>query len=184
MEQYKYVFVLCATTNLERICALSKAVPCGKYFICDEYQSKLLALIEQHWSGYSSLYRNIKKTIYGENLLPRFRERGFLMTVRNNENFRKIIRQFPPEESIILYSMWDGYRTVSDSTIPDFLNLVQRWEPLHTSGHASAKDIRMVIEKVNPDVIIPIHTDNPEMLRTICSGRNVVVLNDGETFTI
>lgn len=27
MEQYKYVFVLCASTNLERICALSKAVP-------------------------------------------------------------------------------------------------------------------------------------------------------------
>lgn len=184
MEQYKYVFVLCATTNLERICALSKAVPCGKYFICDEYQSKLLALIEQHWSGYSSLYRNIKKTIYGENLLPRFRERGFLMTVRNNENFRKIIRQFPPEESIILYSMWDGYRTAPGSTIPDFLSLVPQWEPLHTSGHASPKDIQTVIEKINPDIIIPIHTDNPEMLRTICPGRNVVVLNDGETFTI
>lgn len=184
MKRYKYVFVLCASTNLERICALSKAVPCGKYFICDEYQSKLVELVEQHWNGYSSLYRNIKKTTYGENLLPRFRERGFLMTVRNNENFRKIIHQFPPEESIILYSMWDGYRTVPKSTISDFLNLVRQWEPLHTSGHASAKDIQLIIEKVNPDVIIPIHTDNPEMLQTICPDRKVVILNDGETFTV
>ena len=40
MEQYKYVFVLCSSTNLERICALSKTVPYGKYFVCDEYQKK------------------------------------------------------------------------------------------------------------------------------------------------
>lgn len=184
VNRYKYVFVLCASTNLERICALSKAVPYGKYFICDKYQSKLLELVEQHWNGYSSLYRNIKKTTYGENLLPQFRERGFLMMVRDNGNFRDIIRLFPPEKSIMIYSLWDGYRTAPDSTIPDFLSLVPQWEPLHTSGHASPKDIQTVIEKTNPDIIIPIHTDNPEMLRTICSGRNVVVLNDGETFII
>ncbi|MFX5245214.1 hypothetical protein ABTD35_20685, partial [Acinetobacter baumannii] len=44
IKQYKYVFVLCASTNLERICALSKAVPKGKYFICDRYQYDLLDL--------------------------------------------------------------------------------------------------------------------------------------------
>lgn len=89
MEQYKYVFVLCASTNLERICALSKAVPQGKYFICDEYQGKLVDLIQQHWGDYSPLYRNIKKTIYGENLLSRFRDKGFMLMVRDNRKFRK-----------------------------------------------------------------------------------------------
>lgn len=38
LRQYKYVFVLCATTNLDRIFALARAVPRGKYCICDEYQ--------------------------------------------------------------------------------------------------------------------------------------------------
>lgn len=184
IDQYKYVFVLCASTNVERICAMSKAVPRGKYFICDEYQSNLLDLIERHWGKTSSHYQNIKKTTYGENLLSQFLKRGFLMMVRDNGKFRDIIRLFPPEKSIMIYSLWDGYRTAPGSTIPDFLSLVPQWEPLHTSGHASPKDIQTVIEKINPDIIIPIHTDNPEMLRTICSGRNVVVLNDGETFTI
>ena len=76
--------------------------------------------------------------------------------------------------------MWDGYRTRPGSTIPDFINIIGRWEPLHTSGHAPQKDLRMVIEKINPDIIIPIHTDSPERLQEICSGHKVMVLNDGE----
>ena len=184
LEQYKYVFVLCASTNLERICALSKSVPQGKYFICDEYQDKLLDLLHQHWGDYSSLYRNIKKTVYGENLLPKFRETGFLMMVRDNRKFRKIIRSFNPEQSIILYSMWDGYRTSSNSRIPDFLSLAGQWEPLHTSGHASANDIKLVIEKSNPDVIIPIHTDSPTLMQTLCPGKRIVLLEDKEEFRI
>lgn len=184
MEQYKYVFVLCASTNLERICAFSKAVPQGKYFICDEYQDSLLDLMQQHWGEYSPLYRNIKKITYGENLLSRFREKGFLMMVRDNRKFREIIRNFASEQSIILYSMWDGYRTRPGSTIPDFLNLAGRWDSLHTSGHASQKDIQMVIEKINPDMIIPIHTDSPDMLQAICPNRNIVILNDGEEVSV
>ena len=180
MDQYKYVFVMCASTNLERICAMSKAVPRGKYFICDQYQKDLLSLVEQQWGHYSPLYRDIKKTTYGENILPRLQERGFLMMVRDNRNFRRIIPKFDRDQSIILYSMWDGYRTKEGSTIPTFLDLVGRWESLHTSGHASYRDIKMVIEMVNPDLIIPIHTEVSNGLQALCSGRNVLMPEDGE----
>lgn len=180
IERYKYVFVLCASTNLERICALSKALPQGKYFICDEYQAGLLDLMQKHWGDYSPLYQNIKKTTYGDNLLSCFREKGFLMMVRDNRNFKKIISNFDTEQSIILYSMWDGYRTKTGSTIPDFLNLAGHREWLHTSGHASQKDIQLVIEKTNPNIIIPIHTDNPIALKKLCPNKNVVLLDDKE----
>lgn len=184
MEQYKYVFVLAASTNLERIYALSRAVPQGKYFICDEHQKHLLELLEQHWGKYAPLYRNIKKTVYGSNKLADFRDKGFLMMVRDNRQFRKIISGFDAGKSIILYSMWDGYRTQPNSTIPAFLNLVGRWEPLHTSGHASPDDIRMVIEKANPKAVVPIHTDNPTALQSICPGRCIALLTDGEVYQI
>ncbi|MBR0325070.1 MAG: MBL fold metallo-hydrolase, partial [Selenomonadales bacterium] len=84
LKQYKYVFVYAATTNLERICALSKAVPRGKYFLCDTYQAKLLSLIEKHWGRYSPLYRNIKRTTYDDERMARFRKRGGMMMVRDN----------------------------------------------------------------------------------------------------
>lgn len=184
MAQYKYVYVMCASTNLERICALSKAVPRGKYFICDAYQNKLIDLVEQHWGRLSPLYRKLKKTVYGDNILDAMKERGFLMTVRDNRDFRNIISKFDQEQSIMLYSMWDGYRTKPDSTIPDFLNLAGRWEPLHTSGHASHSDLKKVVDITNPDIVIPMHSDNPNMLQTICPNAVIQFINDGEEVSL
>lgn len=178
IKKYKYVFVLCASTNLERICALSKAVPEGKYFICDRYQYDLLDLIENHWGKYSELYREIKVNYLSEVILDRFIDRGGVMAVRDNQRFRKTIPRVDRSQSIILYSMWDGYRTKPDSTIPSFLELAGKWEPLHTSGHASHADLQMVIEKTSPEKIIPIHTDDPDMLKKLCPDKNIVILND------
>ena len=47
------------------------------------------------------------------------------MFVRVNRQFERIIRQFDPQQSILLYSMWDGYRTKPDSNIPEFLSLTE-----------------------------------------------------------
>jgi len=179
LHDYKYVFVLCAATNLERVCGLAHAVPRGKYFICDEYQEKLLKLIELFRGNYSPLYRNHKVTVYGDNLLDRFRARGFLMVVRANSKFTGILKEFDPAQSVMIYSLWDGYRTKPGSTIPDFLSFC-KWEPLHTSGHASIDDIHMVIEKTKPSLIIPIHTERPEVLQQCCPFSNVILLKDGE----
>ena len=184
MEQYPYVFVLCSSTNLERICALSKSVPRGKYFVCDGYQSDLLDLLQRHWHGYSSLYCNLKKTVYGENLLPKLRERGFLMTVRDNRAFRKIAGNFDPAKSIVLYSMWEGYRLQPDSTIPDFLNLFGKWESLHTGGHAGCDDLRAVVEKVHPDVVIPVHTEVPEEFLPLCPNSKILLPKDKEPIAL
>lgn len=180
MTQYKYVYVMCASTNLERICALSKAVPRGKYFICDKHQKQLLELVEQHWGGLSSLFRDFKKTVYREEKLQEMRNRGFLMAVRDNQKFRDIIIKFDQEQSIMLYSMWDGYRTKPGSTIPDFLNLAGRWEALHTSGHASHNDLKMVVNIANPEMVIPMHSDNPDLLQMLCPDAKIKLVNDGE----
>lgn len=182
--QYKYVYVLCASTNLERICAFSKATPRGKYFLCDKHQYDLLELVEQRWGEIASLYRNIKKTKYRDDLLEKIKRLGFVMMVRDNYQFRQIIKNFDNEQSIMLYSMWDGYRTKPGSTIPDFLNLAGRWETLHTSGHASHEDIKTVVEIADPQTVIPMHTDSPNALQTLCQNRNVRLLNDGEEFQV
>lgn len=180
MAQYKYVYVMCASTNLERICALSKAVPRGKYFICDCYQKTLMELVEHHWGKLSPLYRDLKKTVYGDNIFEAMKERGFLMTVRDNRDFRNIISKFDIEQSIMLYSMWDGYRTKPSSTIPDFLNLVGHWAPLHTSGHASHSDLKMVVDITQPDIVLPMHTDAPDELQALCPNTKIQIVNDGE----
>ncbi|UCH72166.1 MAG: MBL fold metallo-hydrolase [Thermoplasmatales archaeon] len=37
----------------------------------------------------------------------------------------------------------------------------------HASGHASGEEIKKMIKKINPEILIPIHTEHPEMLTKI-----------------
>lgn len=180
LRQYKYVFVLCATTNLDRIFALARAVPRGRYCICDGYQKTLVKAVSNRWSNLSTFYQMPKLTTYGDNLLPGFRERGGLMFVRANRRFECIIREFDSQQSILLYSMWDGYRTKPGSNIPEFLKLTGTWAELHTSGHASPDDLCHVIEKADPEIVIPMHTDAPQKMHALCPNRRVILLQDRE----
>lgn len=180
LQQYKYVFVLCATTNLDRIFALARAVPRGKYCICDEYQKTLVETVSKHWNGISSFYEMPKLLSFKYHPPARFAELGGLMFVRANSKFGAIICQYDPAQSILLYSMWDGYRTKPGSTIPDFLSLTGTWAELHTSGHASPDDLRHVIEKADPEIVIPMHTDAPQKMQTLCQNRTVILLKDRE----
>ena len=180
LRQYKYVFVLCATTNLDRIFALARAVPRGKYCICDDYQKTLVETVSKHWNGISSFYEMPKLLSFKYHPPARFAELGGLMFVRANSKFEAIIRQYDPAQSILLYSMWDGYRTKPDSTIPEFLSLTGTWAELHTSGHASPEDLRHVIEKADPEIVIPMHTDAPQKMQTLCQNRKVILLKDRE----
>ena len=184
LQQYKYVFVLCATTNLDRIFALARAVPRGKYCICDDYQKMLVETVSKHWSGISSFYEMPKLLSFKHHPPARFAELGGLMFVRANSKFGAIICQYDPAQSILLYSMWDGYRTKPGSTIPDFLALTDTWETLHTSGHASPEDLRHVIEKADPQLVIPMHTDAPQKMQALCPHRTVVLLKDEEELSL
>ncbi len=54
---------------------------------------------------------------------------------------------------------------------------------LHTSGHISKEDLRKVIEKIDPDYIIPVHTENPYLFKW-AFGENVLLLKNGESFNV
>ena len=184
LAKYKYVFLLCATTNLDRIFAAARTVPRGKYCLCDRYQYALVKTVSNHWSSISPFYEMPKLNMFHSDPPEKFRDLGGLMFVRANSRFEKIIQQYDPSQSIILYSMWNGYRTKPDSNIPDFLSLTDTWETLHTSGHASASDIQSVVEAVDPELVIPMHTDAPQQIGQLFPNRMVKVLLDREEITI
>lgn len=188
LKQYrkdnKYVFILAATTNLERIFGAANAVPIGQYFICDDYQNTLIETVTKHCSKYSASYKKPEVTIYDDNLLDELKKCGFVMMVRQNPWFKRIIKQFDRNHSIILYSMWDGYRTQKGSKIPAFLKSAGKWEHWHTSGHATIEDIKMVVEKLQPKVTIPMHTDAPEKLKELLPDKEVVILQDKEIYKV
>jgi len=49
----------------------------------------------------------------------------------------------------------------------------------HASGHASQNDLRWAIDTIDPDIIIPVHTDNPQWFKE--NFDNTFLVKDGET---
>lgn len=161
MSDKKYVFVVCSSTNIDRIAAFYHANPKGRYFLCDSYQKEILDIITNSSSQKTSLYDFGKVLSYGENLKERILSRGFCMLVRSRDDHKLIIETYPPEDRLVIYSMWKGYLggdNQNDNMIR-FLKGID-YTYLHTSGHADAETIEMVINSTQPDVIIPIHTEN------------------------
>ncbi|MFW9968877.1 MAG: MBL fold metallo-hydrolase RNA specificity domain-containing protein [Candidatus Odinarchaeota archaeon] len=58
----------------------------------------------------------------------------------------------------------------------------QFMEGYHASGHASKTDLIRAIEIIDPEIIIPIHTDNPEWFNK--HFDNVILLKDNESYMI
>lgn len=163
MREKKYVFALCSSTNIERIAALYHANPVGRYFLCDGYQKDILAIVTETAARKSSLYDFGRAVVYGDNLRSRFRERGFCMLIRARADHRDVINLFPPDQRLVLYSMWTGYLAGEhqNERITGFLSGLN-YTCLHSSGHADAATIRAVIEAIKPGAILPIHTENAD----------------------
>ncbi|MFO7966776.1 MAG: MBL fold metallo-hydrolase [Archaeoglobaceae archaeon] len=52
-------------------------------------------------------------------------------------------------------------------------------EGYHASGHVSADELRQIIEEVDPDVLIPVHTENPGWFAD--NFDNAVIFRNGES---
>ena len=65
----KYVFVLCSSTNIDRIAEIHKAtLSTNKLFVCDKYQKEILEYIDS--ISKSTLYKFKNRVLsYGDNIL-------------------------------------------------------------------------------------------------------------------
>lgn len=174
-KENKGVFVLCASTNIDRLAGFYSAVPRGKYCLCDETQMKIIKTVREF--AKSDLYSFEKMLKYGENLDEKMEKAGFCMFVRGNARHKKILEKFP--DAPVVYSMWSGYR--DREYMQEFLN-GRRVITLHVSGHTDKSTLKAVIEKISPRYLVPIHTETPEEFLKIC--ENAVILNDGEEMEI
>ncbi len=68
------------------------------------------------------------------------------------------------EDGVLFYGMWKGY--MEQPKMKEFLDWMVskgvKIHILHTSGHADANTIDTIIKKVQPNRIIPVHTENAE----------------------
>lgn len=150
MKDAKYVFVLCASTNIDRIGAFYHANPKGRLFICDQYQKKQLEVVRQNHADKSRFYdfKNVK--VYAPNLDKDMEEKGFCMLIRQGEQFKAVLEKFKCKgvlslvsehrmggytvginmNFLVIYSMWTGYLDgrAKNQGLIDFLKPYQHSE--------------------------------------------------------
>lgn len=176
------VFVLMAATNIDRIVTFYKIANATKrLFLIDTYTGQITATIGgnipnprtffnvkifQTSSSKHDILENYPKNKIWKNKIAKS---NFLMCVRTS--MKKYLENYPKEFSFegctMFYSMWEGYKKQED--MKEFLKFMEekgvKIISLHTSGHADEKDFDKLIKKVEPEIIVPVHTENFEWFK-------------------
>ena len=192
MRKKKYSFVLCSSTNIDRIAAFYHAgCASGRIFICDSYQARQLETVRAAHASKSTLYdfERVYTVERFDSVSPKLvklmESAGFCMLIRKGEKYREYLDKFYNDnDCAVIYSMWGGYLrgAYADPAVVDFLAPYSFVE-LHSSGHATAEALKEVYDTLKPKKgLIPFHSENPEGFESIVGKDNVILLRDGEVF--
>ncbi len=175
MQSHKYIFIICSSTDMDRLATFHKSIPKGSLFVCDRYQKEVLDVFSTNAGAYSDLYRFEHISVFPKKkLLEEMINRGFCMLVRPNKYTDKYwkftqmaLNHTLNDERIAIYSMWNGYidrQKALNKHYVDFLgNFDSNVVRVHTSGHASMECLSELCNMTNPrSAIIPIHSEYSE----------------------
>lgn len=174
MRAFKYVFVLTSSTDIERLASINLAAKQARksLYVCSGLMNATMRLFSRRESKEPGDLFDFKFRYFDE--LKHFesmKKRGFVMVtgVSKLVDVEQLCRQLPQDETLLIYSSWDGYYKNPDQVQQNpmyalFRKVFHNVVDIHTSGHADRKTIRQVIETVHPKEIICIHKEKDQSL--------------------
>lgn len=173
MGKYKNVFVMCSSTDMERLASFNAANNKFKKrpTVCDDYQNMIFDIFTNSGGKYHELFNfdgAYTFTPTNEKLINWMSNEGFCMFIRPTDKFKDYFKSLKPhlkfDETVLIYSMWKEYLNQDGKHVKqdyiDFTSKFPKVEKLHTSGHASPEYLAEVCNCVNPILgIIPIHAE-------------------------
>lgn len=175
------VFVLQSGTNIDRLVSIYRASKrSGRITYMDNYMS-LIASAAGGSIPRPDLFRDViaftPRPVRGKRrdmFLEIQNKRGLKGIANGAKKFTMFVRPSMLEYikklhstahmcgATLVYSMWKGYKDNED--MKEFLSEIQALGlnviDLHTSGHASAEDIELLKQTVNPKEIVCVHTES------------------------
>ena len=204
--------VWCSSKNIDRICALFRAcIRCRKTLVVDPFTANVLATVAKlnphiptvttakqmrvyfpYYLTKRLLERNPESYIYS--LEPRKNKVSYDDFITNPKRYVMIVRpsavSYLERLNVIhirlIKSIWGGYW--NEPNTERFRSWAKEHceaiKDIHSSGHADIQSLQRIVEFVNPQTIIPIHTDSPSSFSAIFCDYNIRVLNDNEEITL
>jgi ribonuclease J len=189
IEKEKYCFVMCSSTNIDRIAAFYHAAKdAGRMVLCDAYQKDVLDIVTRtRHSDYYDFTGVLVNDPNNKAQQAKLFKDGAVFIVRSG-NWRNYKGFFEKKNGLLVYSMWHGYLHggAKNSQLAKIVESTgTRHIKLHTSGHATVEALEKVISLTNPDMIIPIHSEKPERMNGIDHGTSTIqYLVDGENLEL
>ncbi len=87
-----------------------------------------------------------------------------------------------PWRIVAIWSMWEGYLRRDPSVERTFDGLGARFRVVHTSGHASADQLRQLVSSLSPRRVVPVHTFSPGAFAGF--HHNARPVRDGTPFSV
>ena len=178
MQAFKYVFVLVSATDIERLASINLAAKEAHkpLCVCSGYINSTMRIFTARESKRPGDLFDFRHRYYDEKKpIEPILKRGFVMCagVSQFDRVDKLRRQLPAEETLLIYSTWDGYykdpaQVEQNPEYKKFRESFHNVVDIHTSGHASRHTIKVVIEEVNPkQSIIGIHKEEGQTLESL-----------------
>ena len=176
------VFVLMAATNIDRIVTFYKIANATKrLFLLDTYAGLITDTVGGNIPN-PRTFSNVRMFLTNQNkykILENYPKNkigrkgivnsNFMMCIRSSmkQYLENCSKEFSFEGCTLFYSMWEGYK--KEKNTKEFLEFMEekgvKIISLHTNGHADEKDFDKLIKKVEPKIIIPVHTENSEWFK-------------------
>ncbi len=203
-KKYNQVFILQASTNIDRIVSFYKASKkTHKVFIEDIFTANITNALNAKIptpKTFADVYTwiplkyNNKPTSFKEKYLSPFKDytnssvvfKDFTMLVKASmlKDIQKLAAKKALTNACLVYSMWEGY--LDQEGLSQFIAGVKAlgidYHFLHTSGHGDDTARKIVEEITKPKITIPIHTENKEAATQIF--KSALILDDGEEIEI
>ncbi len=168
MCTFKYVFVLASATDIERLAAIKEAANKSDkaIYVCSKFMKQTMAFFTEQEKELSRGLFSFHPKFYSQRLVRSIKRNGMVMITGSSQknHIKEIIKELPQEETLLIYSLWDGYyknleQIKENPVYKEFREMFYNVVDIHTSGHADRKTIEKVIRTINPKKIICIHKE-------------------------
>ena len=176
------IFVLMPATNIDRIVTFYKIANATKrLFLLDTYAGLITDTVGGNIPN-PRTFSNVRMFLTNQNkykILENYPKNkigrkgivnsNFMMCIRSSmkQYLENRSKEFSFKDCVLFYSMWEGYK--KQENMKEFLKFMKekgvKIISLHTSGHADEKDFDKLIKKIEPKIIIPVHTENSEWFK-------------------
>ena len=177
MRAFKYVFVLASSTDIDRLATIKNAARNAhkNLYINSAYMKETMRIFTEREANVANGLYRFHPRFATERSLDEMKRDGFVLVtgVRKMKDVETMRMHLPDNDTILIYSSWDGYYKIPEQVkvndgYQKFRELFNNVVDIHTSGHADRDTIKKVIEIVNAkEEVIVIHKEADASLNVL-----------------